>query len=90
MREKAGKGTKARSASNADAPAVPMAKDRREAKAAGPARTARGELPGCDAWGTPDFFKAATPDRVTECLRAGADPNARGDFGYPPCIWPSG
>ena len=34
-------------------------------------------------WGTKEFWMAATPERVEECLRAGADPNVHGWDGTP-------
>ena len=39
---------------------------------------------GCDDWPTPAFFKAATAATVQDCLGAGADPNARDEFGHTP------
>ena len=39
---------------------------------------------GCDDWPTPAFFKAATAATVQDCLGAGADPNARAEFGRTP------
>ena len=39
---------------------------------------------GCDDWPTPAFFKAATAATVQDCLGAGADPNARDEFGFTP------
>ena len=39
---------------------------------------------GCEGWGAPDFFRNATVDRVTNCLEAGADPNARDRGGRTP------
>ena len=38
----------------------------------------------CAGWNTEDFFKTATPERVTNCLEAGADPNARNEMGFTP------
>lgn len=29
----------------------------------------------CDVWGSQDFFRSASPQKVSECLAAGADPN---------------
>ena len=39
---------------------------------------------GCDDWNTPAFFEAATAATVQDCLGAGADPNARTEFGRTP------
>ena len=39
---------------------------------------------GCDDWPTPAFFEAATAATVQDCLGAGADPNARDEFGFTP------
>ena len=39
---------------------------------------------GCDDWTTPAFFEAATAATVQDCLGAGADPNARAEFGDTP------
>ena len=38
----------------------------------------------CDGWNTKAFFEQVTPERVTECLRAGADLNARGEYDNTP------
>ena len=82
MRGMAGKGKTPRAASKPGSRIVsgargPSTEARREAKVAAPTRTAESALPSCSAWNTRDFFKAATVERVTECLRAGAKPNAR-------------
>ena len=39
---------------------------------------------GCEGWASPDFFRNATVDKVTSCLEAGADPNARDEGGGTP------
>lgn len=36
---------------------------------------------GCDDWGSWEFFQSASVMRVADCLRLGADPNARVNFG---------
>ena len=41
----------------------------------------------CDDWNTQAFFETATPESVTACLRAGADPKARSKYGYTPLHW---
>ena len=40
--------------------------------------------PPCDEWGTGYFFRSATPERVRECLEAGADPVAPNPDGVTP------
>lgn len=89
MRGRAGKG-KPRAASKPGTRTASKTEGGREAKVAAPARTAKADLPGCDAWNTKAFFKAATPGRVSECLRAGADPNAADELGITPLLWASG
>ena len=92
MRGIAGKGKAPRAASKAGSRIVsgargPSTEARREAKDAAPTRTAESALPSCSAWNTRDFFKAATVERVTECIRAGADPNATDDREMTPLRW---
>ena len=41
----------------------------------------------CAGWNTWKFFEAATLERVTECLRTGADPKARDQRGNTPLHW---
>ena len=38
----------------------------------------------CGNWNTHEFFQTATPKAVTDCLQAGADPNARDKHGNTP------
>ncbi len=38
----------------------------------------------CEGWNTRDFFKSATLKVVTDCLQAGADPNAQTKDGFTP------
>ena len=40
--------------------------------------------PPCDEWGTGYFFQSATPERVRECLAAGADPGTPNPDGVTP------
>ncbi len=38
----------------------------------------------CAEWNTPGFFKSVGVSDVTRCLQAGADPNARSEYGATP------
>ena len=40
--------------------------------------------PNCEAWNTDAFFETATPEEVTACLDAGADPRAPDERGRTP------
>ena len=50
------------------------------------AAQARAEA-GCAGWNTEGFFEAAETVDVERCLAAGADPNARTEFGTTPLHW---
>ena len=41
-------------------------------------------LEHCRQWNTEEFFRNATPQEARDCLDAGADINARDDFGQTP------
>ena len=50
----------------------------------GSTRIAAASNANCGGWNTRAFFKEAALETVVKCLRAGADPNARNEFGYSP------
>ena len=63
---------------------VPSTKAGRGAMVAGSTRSATTPAANCEGWNTEAFFREATPERVAECLRAGADLNDRSEYGSTP------
>ncbi len=47
------------------------------------------EGPSCQDWNTKRFFASASLEKVTACLEAGADPNARASFSRETPLYPA-
>lgn len=52
--------------------------------AAAAAKAKSSAAANCGDWNTRDFFENATPESVTACFKAGADPMVRDTWGYTP------
>ena len=60
------------------------------AVAACPTLSAAQAQPDCAAWNGAAFFEAASARDVRACLQAGADPEARTEFGFTPLHFAAG